>query len=108
MAQTFRPLGLLHLRLFVACLGWFKPAQYLSPSPSGSHLDHGCQFMGVLGASWMPSEHEDPASAKQQCHLGLGRKYWQIMVYPLVILLLQLFIQRYHISEHCFISCSLF
>lgn len=56
----------------------------------------------------MLSEHKALASAKQHCHLGLGRKYWQIMAYPLVTLLLQLFMRRYHISEHCFISCSLF
>lgn len=55
--QTFRPLALLDLGPFMACLGWFEPAPQLSPSPSGSYLDHGCQFMGVLGARWMPSEH---------------------------------------------------
>lgn len=58
MTQTFRPLALLDLGPFTAWLGWFEPAQQLSPAPSGSYLVDGCQFMGVLGASWMPSEHK--------------------------------------------------
>lgn len=42
---TFRLLPSLQLGPFMACLGWFEPAQHLLPSLQGFYLDHGCQFI---------------------------------------------------------------
>lgn len=44
MTQIFRLLPSLQLGPFMACLGWFEPAQHLLPSLQGFYLDHGCQF----------------------------------------------------------------